>query len=159
MAASRALLPLSFLLGSALALVACGEQQRPFHFSVPKGTDIDNSLDRVARALADNGHPPLTVERHTGLITTKWEDTGKTDGLLSDKPATLVKRFQVTVEKSPAGADVTVRMELKRCAAGYKIDDTELTGTCEAAGALPDPEQREVDVLGQTLEQGLAKGQ
>lgn len=147
-------------LSGAILLFACGEQQRPFHFTVPRGTDIDNSFDRVARALADSGHPPITVERHTGLITTKWEDAGVSFGTIQGKPATLVKRFLVTVTKGSAEAEVAVRMELRKCAAdGFTIDETELKGTCEAMGDLPEPQQREVDLLGQGLEQTLSKGQ
>src|SRR5262249_32008552 len=130
-------------------------------FTAPRGTDIDNSFERVTRALADSGHPPITIERGSGLITTKWEDTGMSFGLVEGKTATLVKRFHVTVQTGASGAEVTVKMELKKCAAGgYTIkDDTDLVGSCEAMGDLPDPQQREVDQLGQGLEQTLSKGQ
>ena len=159
MSVSRPALPL--LMSAALALAACGgDQQRPYHFTASRGTDIDNSFERVARALADLGHTPVTVERGSGLITTKWEDTGMSFGLVEGKTATLVKRFHLTVQKGASGDEVTVKIELKKCAEGFTIkEDTDLVGTCEAMGDLPDPQQREVDQLGQGLEQTLSKGQ
>jgi hypothetical protein len=141
---------------AATAPLACVAPQRSYQFTVPHGTDIDNTQEATTRALTDEGHPPAAVEGE--LITTVWEETGQSDGTLEGKPATLLRRFRINVAKGPSADDLTVEMDLRRCASGaYKIHETELSGTCEPKDLSP-AEERAIDVLGGRLKETLAGG-
>jgi len=135
-------------------LTACAGEQHKAEFSVPHGSDIDNTLEATSRALADEGHPTAEVEMSTGLITTAWEESGQNDGTLDGKMATLLKRFRVTVEKGASENNVTIEMDLRRCAEGFVIGASTLTGSCEDK-ELQHAHQRELETLGSRLRAAL----
>jgi hypothetical protein len=141
---------------SALVFSCVGEQHK-VQFSLPRGDDIDNTVESTGRALTDEGHPPAEVEASSGLIMTAWEDTGQSDGTLEGKPATLLKRFRVTVAKGASENEITVEMDVRRCAEGFVAGASTLTGSCEEK-ELQHAHQRELQVLGERLRATLSAG-
>jgi hypothetical protein len=149
--------PSSLLLVAApLAFVACVSAQRPYHFIAPHVAD--DAADTVARTLAANGHQPAQVDRRTGIVTTKWEDTGFRYGFVQGKEAVLVRRYTVTIAPGSAGDEVTVRQDGKRCqTGGYTLGDLEVRGPCEVLNDVVEQHQQELDALGQTIQGALSQ--
>ena len=147
---------LLFLVAAPLALLACTSPQRPYHFVAPHLAD--DVADTVARTLAAQGHEPAKIDRRAGIITTKWENTGFRYGFLMAKPATLVRRYIVTIAPGSVGDEVTVRQDGKRCQElGYYIVEPEVFGICATAGSLVEQHQEELDSLGQTIQGALSQ--
>lgn len=148
---SKALLSSALL--AALALAGCTTPQRPFQFIAPP---LPDAADAAARALAANGHAPASIDRQAGIVLTKWEDTGFNYGFVQNQPASIVRRFTVTLAPGPAGTNVVVRMDAKRCQkGGFTIGDLDVRGPCEALDGILEQQQREVDQLGLSLRQAL----
>jgi hypothetical protein len=147
---------LLFLLAAPLALAACVSPQRPYHFVAPHLAD--DVADTVARTLAAQGHQPAKIDRRAGIITTKWENTGFRYGFVMNKPATLVRRYTVTIAPGSVGDEVTVRQDGKRCQElGYYIEEPEVLGICVVEGSLVEQHQQELDSLGQTIQGALSQ--
>jgi hypothetical protein len=145
-----------FLLGAPLALLACTAPQRPFHFVSPHV--VGDVTDTVARTLAASGHQPVTIDRRTGIVITKWEDTGFRFGFVEGKEAVIVRRYTVTIAPGSVGDDVTVRQDGKRCQmGGYTLGDVEVRGPCEVANDVVETHQRELDALGATIQGALSQ--
>jgi hypothetical protein len=130
----------------AVVVSACGAPQTPVTFvTSAKG---DTALDTVSRTLAAEGQTPVNVDRELGIVQTEWKDTGFLYGQVQGVNATIVRRYTVTLTPAPAGANITVRVDAKRCPqGGYTIGGTEIRGTCEEAGAIPGKMQTELDTL------------
>lgn len=145
-----------FLLAAPLGLLACTAPQRPFQFVSPHlNADV---TDTVARTLAANGHQPATIDRRTGIVNTKWEDTGFRYGFVQGKEATIVRRYTVTIAPGAAGDSVTVRQDGKRCqTGGYTLGDLEVRGACEVANEVIEQHQQELDALGATIQGALSQ--
>jgi hypothetical protein len=143
------------LLGAIpLSLASCMEPQRPVHFVAPH--KADDAVDVVARALASNGHEPSKIDRQTGIVYTRWEDTGFGYGFVQGQKATLVRRYLVTVSRGPSGVDVLLRSDQKRCQeGGYTIGDLEVRGACVVADGLVAKHQKQLEELGQALQAAL----
>ena len=139
----------------ACLLLGCATAQTPFQFTFVAGAA--EPLEAIATALTGNGFSPASIERETGLIALRWEDTGVPDGKLAGVPATIVRRFTITAVKGPAAIQVTVRGEAQRCAQGkFTIGRHELSGTCEAASAATPQQQEELTRMGSSLQQALS---
>jgi hypothetical protein len=152
----RIMRPSLLLLAAPLALLACVSPQRPFHFVSPHlANDV---TDTVARTLAANGHQPAQIDRRTGIVITKWEDTGFRYGFVQGKEATLVRRYTVTIAPGSVGDDVTVRQDGKRCqTGGFTLGDLEVRGPCEVSNDLIEQHQQELDALGATIQGALSQ--
>jgi hypothetical protein len=141
------------VLGIALVVCGCAQEQRPFKFVVAQVAD---PVDTVARSLAQAGFVPATVDRQTGILTTRWEDTGFLYGQLQNVGATIVRRYTVTIGPVSTGSEISVRAETQRCAQGSTtISDAGVSGTCERMDGLVPKHQDELDHLGATLRQAL----
>ena len=141
----------------AFAIGACAEAQRPYQFTAP--TSAEDPVDVVSRALAQSGYAPSGVDRQTGIVVTKWEDTGFLYGKVQGVNATIVRRYTATVAKSPDAGQVQVqlRADVQRCQQGsYAIGDVEVRGSCERMDGLVGKHQKELDSLGVKLQQSLA---
>ncbi len=148
--------PSLLLLAVPLALLACVAPQRPYHFVSPHLAD--DVADTVARTLAAQGHQPATIDRRTGIVITKWEDTGFRYGFVEGKEAVLVRRYTVTIAPGTVGDEVTVRQDGKRCQmGGFTLGDVEVRGPCEVADGVIEKHQQELDALGQTIQGALSQ--
>jgi hypothetical protein len=146
-----------FLLLLPLVLLACGSPQRPATFIT--SAKVDSGVDIVGRTLAAEGHNPTNVDRQMGLVVTEWKDTGFLFGQTQSSPstpATIVRRFTIILAPSGQGANVTVRMDAKRCTQGaFKTDGKEVEGSCEELTVLPGSFQEEIDKLGAKVQKAL----
>jgi hypothetical protein len=146
----------AMFLALALGLLAggCGSAQRPVSFVT--SAKSDGALDTVSRTLAAEGHTPANVDRQANIVQTEWKDTGYLYGQVQNTTATIVRRFTVTIAPANEGANVTVRIDGKRCPqGGYTVGSTEVRGTCEELTMIPGKFQEELDALGRKLQQAL----
>ena len=143
----------SLSLVALVALVACGVEQKPATF-VTSGTP-EASIDTVARTLAANGHTAPGVDRRTGIVNTEWKDTGFGYGQVNGANATIVRRFTVVLSPAAQGSSVTVRIDAKRCGAGFTIENNDVKGSCEEISALPGSFQADIDSLSAKIQAAL----
>jgi hypothetical protein len=137
-----------------LVLAGCTTPQRPFQFTLPPTSD--DPVDLVAMALSGNGFTPASVERETGSISTRWEDTGTAGDQLKGAPATIVRRFTIVVLKGAAGLSVSLRADAQRCQKGtFTIGRHDVEGTCEPLAGAVGTLQEEVDRMGASLQRAL----
>jgi hypothetical protein len=147
----------AFALVSVLFAAGCADVQKPYQFTAPHPPN--DAVDNVARTLAANGHQPQNIDRQTGIVTTKWEDTGFGYGFVQNVKANIVRRFTVTIAKGSTGTGVTVRMDGKRCQeGGYTIGDVDVRGACETMDEIVPSHQKDLDSLGMQIQQGLSTG-
>ena len=140
----------------ALASVAgCGSPQRAVTFAT--AAKVETGLDVVSRTLAAEGHGSPAVDRQAGIAHTEWKDTGFLYGQVQGTTASIVRRFTVVLAPSAEGANVTVRIDAKRCAqGGFSIEGSEVRGPCEEMSVIPERFQDEIDSLGAKLQNALA---
>jgi hypothetical protein len=138
----------------AMALVCgCAQEQRVVRFVVPSAAD---PIDTLTRALAQSGYTPAGVDRQSGIVTTRWEDTGFLYGQLQNVGATIVRRYTITVGPASTGSEVLVRADTQRCAQGTAvITDAGVNGVCERMDGLVPKHQEDLDELGGKLRQAL----
>ena len=138
------------------AVAACTQAQKPYTFVAPNAPT--DAVEITARTLAQSGHEPARVDAATGIVMTKWEDTGFGYGFVQGQEATIVRRFTVTLAKRAAGMEVIVRQDGKRCQkGGFTLGDVDVRGPCEAMNEVVDRHQKDVDDLGARLRQALAQ--
>ena len=138
------------LLASLVLASACGAPQTPVTFAT--STKPDAGLDVVSRTLAAEGQGSPSVDRQAGIARTDWQDTGFLFGDVNGKSASIVRRFTVVLAPTANGANVTVRIDAKRCAQGhFAIKGEEVRGQCEEMSVVPTHFQEEVDALGEKL--------
>ena len=143
------------LVGLVTLSLACGAPQKPATF-VTSAT-LESGIDVVARTLAANGFQSPAVDRQSGIVTTEWKDTGFMYGQIQGGTATIVRRFTVVLAPAGQGANVTVRMDAKRCAQqGFVVENAEVHGHCEEMPVIPEKFQLEVDALAAKVQQALA---
>ena len=144
----------AFLFFSLLVLLAgCPHAQTPYTF-VAK-TDASQAADAAARAMASSGYPVDKVDRQTGIVTSKWLQSGITqaDG------SVIVRRFTVTVAPSGADASLVVRADVQHCPpGGYTAGDMQVMGTCQPIDGVFAHDQNDVNALGGKLKDELARG-
>ena len=143
------------LVALSVSLFACGEPQRPATF-VTSGTP-EASIDTVARTLAAEGHTAPAVDRRAGIVNTEWKDTGFMYGQVNGVTANIVRRFTVVLAPAAQGSNVTVRIDAKRCAQGFTIENNDVKGSCEEITALPGSFQGDIDSLGAKIRAALSK--
>ncbi|MDC3987692.1 hypothetical protein KEG57_44920 [Polyangium jinanense] len=141
-----------------LLLGACGgflpHPQQPYRFTAASADG--DPADVVARHLASEGYSPANVDKEVGLVQTQWQDTGLGYGFVQDTPATLVRRFTVTIARTANGNDILLRADLQRCPKGrFTIDSTGVRGPCVAAEEHYEQNQQELDGLGARLRTAL----
>ena len=133
-------------------LFACAQQQQPYRFALPQPPA---TLDVVAGALASLGQPVAASNPAAGVLSTEWRDTGFGYGYIQSVPATIVRRYIVTVASAqPSGASVQVRAEVQKCA-GAAVTATTVSGPCEQIDGLVPKHQEELNALGAQLRQSL----
>src|SRR5437763_1112928 len=94
-------------------LAGCAQQQQPYRFALPQPPA---TLDVVSGALASLGQPVAATNAAAGVLQTEWRDTGFGYGYIQSVPATIVRRYIVTVAAGPpSGANVLVRAEVQKC--------------------------------------------
>jgi hypothetical protein len=144
------------LVGLVTLSLACGAPQKPATFVT--SAPLESGIDVVSRTLAANGFLTPAVDRQAGIVSTEWKDTGFLYGQVQGGgPATIVRRFTVVLAPAGQGANVTVRMDAKRCAQqGFVLEGTEVRGRCEEMDAIPGKFQLEVDALAAKVQQALA---
>ncbi|AKV04205.1 hypothetical protein AKJ09_10868 [Labilithrix luteola] len=151
----RSLRSICSLAFAVATLVGCGSPQKPAVFAT--SAKIDTGVDTVARTLASEGYSTAHVDRQAGIVHTEWKDTGFLYGQVQQRNATLVRRFTVVLAPQGEGSQVTVRMDLKRCAqGGFSIDGAEVRGPCEEAELVPEKMQEELDLLGGKVRTALS---
>ncbi|WP_394832571.1 hypothetical protein LVJ94_39315 [Pendulispora rubella] len=149
----------------ALALgTACGSAQKPVTF-VTSAT-VESGIDIVSRTLAAEGHSATSVDRQTGIVLTEWQDTGFGYGFVNQQPANIVRRYVVILAPSGNGANVTVRIDTKRCAQGWStmagVDRqgpwiVNLPGAyCQESPMIPGSFQEDIDALAGKIQHALA---
>ena len=137
------------------SMIGCAAAQRPVEFMVPESKDAP--YDRVSRELAANGFSPVTGNRESGIIHTKWQDTGYKYGFIQEQPATIVRRFTVVVSRAEGSVRLILRADVKRCVQdGFTVDDTDVRGSCEVMDGLVPSHQAELDRLGAKLRSALS---
>lgn len=141
-----------FTLGTT---AACMQVQRPYTFSTP--TPVSSPISAVARTLAANGQEPVNVDEQLGIVQTRWQDTGFLYGSFGNTPATIVRRYTLTVAQTANGNEVLLRADLQKCPkGGFSIGDTTVRGLCEVIEGVPESFQNDIDSLGMRLQQSLA---
>lgn len=134
-----------------VGVVGCAQPQRPVNFTVPTKED---TLDRMARALAAEGLETTTIDPQLHLLYTRWQDTGFMYGQVNNRTATVVRRYMVMVNPQQDNQQVTVRMEAKRCTPGLLTwNDVDVRGQCVVMDGLVPQHQAELDQLGARLAQ------
>ena len=139
-----------------LVAAACVSVQRPVTFVTSAGPSA--GIDVVARTLAAVGtFAPDTVDRQANVVMTRWNDTGYPYGTVQAVPASIVRRFVVSLSADTEGTTVGVRIEAKRCphAEGYTAGSVDIERSCEEESTLPDRFHTELEVLAARLEQAL----
>ena len=140
----------------AFVLCACAQPQKPYQFVAPLAAE--DPVDVVSRTLAMNGFAPTGVDRQSGIVQTKWEDTGFLYGQVQGVSSTIVRRYTAVVAKLPASSEMQVqlRADVQRCQQGsYTIGDVEVRGSCEHMDGLVKKHQDELNALGAKLQQSL----
>lgn len=151
----RKVLPFLGRLALGFTAVACGAPQKPVTFTT--SATLDSGIDVVSRTLAANGFLSPGVDRQAGIVTTEWKDTGFMYGQVQGGTATIVRRFVVVLAPAGQGANVTVRVDAKRCSPqGFVIENAEVHGHCEEMSDIPGKFQMEVDALAAKVQQALA---
>lgn len=154
----RSTFALALVVPVALAmasLAGCGSPQKPAVFAT--SAKIDTGVDTVARTLATEGFSTSHVDRQAGIVHTEWKDTGFLYGQVQQRNATIVRRFTVVLAPQGEGSQVTVRMDVKRCAqGGFSIDGAEVRGPCEETDVVPEKMQEELDMLGGKVRSALS---
>jgi hypothetical protein len=141
-------------LAFSVLISACGAPQKPVTFVT--SAKAETAVDTVSRTLAAEGQTPANVDRQLGIVQTEWKDTGFLYGQVQGVNATIVRRYTVTLAPSAAGANVTLRVDAKRCPqGGYTVGGTEIRGTCEDAPAIPESMQTDLDALGAKIRSAL----
>lgn len=141
------------LLSSLLMIVGCAHEQQPARFTLAQpGT----TLDAVVGALTSLGQNVAATNPAAGVVQTEWRDTGFGYGFIQNVPATIVRRYVVTVSAQPGGTQVLVRADVQKCAQAT-VTPTAVSGPCEAVDGLVPKHQQELDALGAQLRQSLAK--
>jgi hypothetical protein len=137
--------------GLAALLAGCPQAQTPYSFVAR--ADASQTADASARAMAASGYPVDRVDRQTGIVTSKWMQSGIThaDG------SVLVRRFTVTVAPSGADASISVRADMQQCpSGGYTAGDMQVMGTCRPVEGVFEKDQNDVNALGARLKSELA---
>jgi hypothetical protein len=146
--------PGTALAAAALLAAACSQAQRPYAFFAPERTEAP--IDRVVGALTRSGHPPVVVKPAAGLVQTRWEDTGFLYGQIDGVPATLLRRYTVTLLLAAGGAEVNLRADEVRCPRGaFVLSETAWAGACQSFDGVVPAHQEELDRLGEKLERIL----
>ena len=147
-----------FILATAL-LIGCGAPQKPYSFNV--GGTKTEVIDAAVRTLALEGHQVDTVDEQAGVIHTKWRDTGyggpytdHSQGYAIEKHRSVIQRIIVAMTPHNDGQLITLRTDVKDCeGSGLRINDEVVTGACSPARRIPGRLQKELDALGQKLQQ------
>lgn len=144
----------SLCLSGALALLGCAQPQKPYFFSSPPLAR--DPIEALAAAMTNNGLMPVVVDPTTGTVQTRWEDTGLRNGIVKEKPATILRRYTVTLAHSPGGNDVTVRANAQRCVVGsFTLGEFDVQGTCEPMDRLLQQHMDDLYRLGSRLAQAM----
>jgi hypothetical protein len=152
------------LLAIALTAVACaGPSLRPSVFEGP--LPPDKTVAAIADALIEAGRPPALVDPGTGVIVTKWTDSGYRfheappfpDEVVGDVEKYLFRRYHVAVLSSHPRVGTTIRLqaEVKRCLPPVTLANNQLLGQCEDSRVGFQSFQRDLDRLGETLARAI----
>lgn len=145
----------SVTLLSLSTLLGCMQVQRPYMFSVP--ATADSPTGAVARTLAANGQEAENIDERIGIIQTRWQDTGFLYGSFGNTPATIVRRYTITLAPNATGHEVILRADLQKCPkGGFSIGGREVRGLCEVIDGVPESFQQDLDTLGTRLQQSLS---
>jgi hypothetical protein len=115
-----------FALAALVILPACSHTDpKAYVFAVPK-------------ALASEGYYPAMSDPSTGMVVTRWLDTGYRmneavdDGSDYTLDTYVYRRYRVSVTGgTAAGVRVHLAVEAKRCIPGAQIRETAIVGTCD----------------------------
>jgi len=146
------------LLLCAFASAACNpaQTQRPYQFTA--AAQPEDPIQALTRILVANGQTPVQGDPQAGIIQTRWENTGFGYGFIHSAPASIWRRYSVTVARREGSADVTVRADTQRCVEGAStLDGINILGDCTtqfAEGLVP-AHQRQLDELGARLRSAL----
>lgn len=150
----NALFSVSLLALTALCGSGCAAAQKPAVFVTT--ASIETAEGELVRTLSNEGYPTANVDKKSNVIETEWKDIGALSGDPSGA-GSIVRRVTVRLEPTTGGATVSVRMDAKRCERGsYTVDRSEVRGTCEDLGSIPEKLQQEVDSLGFKLQNALS---
>lgn len=137
-----------------LGLAACAQPQKPYFFSSPP--QARDPIESLAAAMSSNGLMPVVVDPSSKMVQTRWEDTGLRNGIVKERPATIVRRYTVTLQHSPSGNDVTVRANAQRCMVGsFTLGEFDVQGTCEPMDRLLPQHLDELYRLGGRISQAM----
>jgi len=139
---------------SGLLVLACGALQKPVHFTTT--AKLDTAIETVVETLTSIGLRPQKVGRQSNVVQTRWKDSLVVNGKVKGKPATVLRRFVVTLLPEGDKLNVTIRMDGKRCQSiETKASGSDRHGPCEELTVMPKKLQEELYGLGQKLEQAL----
>lgn len=124
-------------LAALLIVPACSHTDpKAYVFSVPMAPE--RLTDVVAKALASEGYYPAMSDPNTGMVVTRWLDTGYRLNEAVDDASDytldtyVYRRYRVSVTGgSAAGVRVHIAVEAKRCVPGAQIRETAIVGTCD----------------------------
>ncbi|MBI5545474.1 MAG: hypothetical protein HY901_16430 [Deltaproteobacteria bacterium] len=147
-----------------VAFAACHPAQvrRPVQFLAPAQQD---PIAALTRALVVGGQSVAHADPQTGILQTRWENTGFLYGFIDvQKPfprsvgAQIWRRYSVVLAPREGELDVTVRADTQRCAEGAQTaDGIAIDGVCTTLfteGLVPQ-HQKQLDALGLELRTAL----
>lgn len=135
-------------------LAGCLHAQRPVRFEGPAAL----ALEVLARELTAQGLEPAELDEPRGLLRTRWQNLSFLYGEIDGREATLWRRYAIVVQRRPGDSLLTVRMEVRACRVGTRVDvDNELVGACNELPGLMEDHQAELERLGAELEAALGR--
>jgi len=142
-----------------LALAAaCHPAQTRHNFQFFAPLKQEDPVPALTRALAAEGLAVAKSDTEAGILQTRWEDTGFGYGFVNGAGATIWRRYSIVIARREGAADITVRADTQRCAAGaISSDGIEIVGVCttQFAEGLVSNHQQQLDDLGARLRLAL----
>jgi len=136
----------------AWVMAGCAEPQRPYIFTSPPMAR--EPIDALSAAFEQVRLKAVVVEPQTGIIQTRWEDTGQKGGEIKGHETTVVRRYTATLVRGSFGNEVTITPSALRCVIGdFRLKEHDVDGNCQPLAKLPPAQQAELNRLGTLLEQ------
>lgn len=145
-----------FPLFVALPLFAsCAEPQKPYVFSTQQMAR--EPIEALETALRQAGIGTIVVDPKTGMIHSRWMDTGVRNGTIKDQEATIVRRYSALVVRGSFGNEVTVRADAQRCVVReFTLTELDVQGNCLPMERLTPQHQEELLRVGQRVQQSMS---
>ncbi len=133
----------------------CAQPQRPYQFNTVQMAR--EPIEALAAALTQAGHSPVVVDPQTGIVQTRWLDTGLLLGQVKEQNATIVRRYTAKLVHGSFGNEVTLSAETQRCASRqFVLTENSVVGFCVPMKRLVKVHQEELLRLGERIQQSMS---